>query len=149
MRKFKVVGRAHSAAIFDGEERMTASGNFGGHHLRFLIGTHLEKPQGEGVPRGIFAEIFGEAEQLSGAAELFTNRADVLLGILATGANAFIGHLECEIVFEVSDGVNEREFFQILIPRTPTPAFPARIINKTLLGEFSKAILVRDDQRLL
>jgi len=139
MRTFKVVGRARSSAIFEGEEKVVFRVDFGGHLLHFLVGTHLEKPHGEGVPGGIFVEISGEAEQLIGAAELFTNHADVLLGILAIGSNAFIDHLECELAFEVTEGSSEREFLQVLIPRAPAPAFPARTIKRALAEDFAKS----------
>jgi hypothetical protein len=149
MRKFKVVGRARSSVIFDGEEGVPAVIDFNGHHLHFLIGTHVENANSHGkrVPRGIFVEISGESEHLSGAAELFINHAELLVGILAVGANAFVDNLECELAFEVTEGVTEREFLQILIPPR-TQIFPARKIKGTLASGFTKAILRRNEPRL-
>jgi hypothetical protein len=68
------------------------------------------------VPRGVFVEIHCTAPSTDAAIASSINAASLIKTILSLSANASIGDLEPELVFDVSPDRAEHEFVQRLVP---------------------------------
>lgn len=148
-KKFVVVGKARSSAIFEQGEFIDLNVHFGGRRAAFRIATRFSDLQGTDVPLGIFVETRGEAESLSEAVEFFTNNANSILGIVALSVNVCIDNLEYELAFEATEGVTEREFFQNLLPDVPRPGPATRKTDKSSSENLIKAVISSSYDRRL
>jgi len=89
------------------------------------------------VPRGLWAEITGEAPDLNTAIEVFTGSAQALHPILVLSANAPSEDLLPEIAFNSGPRQREREYFQQFLPEERMLPFRRR----TMPTDVVKAIL--------
>src|SRR6266511_3654768 len=114
-KTFTVVARAASGAYFspDGHFRVRQFPTRASK-VDVLIRTRRAELDGfdRPVPRGLYAEVRGEAESIYEALQEFTTAAQNLMPLLSMSANAPIENLQPELAFESTPGVEEREYFQ-------------------------------------
>jgi hypothetical protein len=124
-----VVAKSPASAIFEPGEHAVM--NFEGAPASFAVkfwtnyGGKFEVP----VPLYFCAEGRGPAESLDDAGKRFANAARAGSTILALIANADLGLLQPELIFDASPERDQHEFLQIVLPEQPLRAVPNRRID--------------------
>ena len=124
-----MVAKSSASAIFEPGEQLVM--NFEGAPGTFSVkfwtnyGGKFEVP----VPLNLCAEGRGPAHSLDDAVERFANAARAGSTILALVANADLGLLQPEVVFDASPERDQHEFLQVIIPEEPLRAVPSRRID--------------------
>lgn len=135
-----VVANSRASAIFEPGEHvaMNFEGPLGTFTVKFWTdyGGDFEVP----VPLKLCAEGRGPAAGLSDAAKRFGNAARAGSGILAFVANADVGLLQPELVFDVSPDQDKHDFLQIVQPERPLQAVPNRRIEVEAVGAVGVAL---------
>ena len=75
------------------------------------------------------AEAKGAADSIKEAGELFANTPRGLNAIIAFAANADIGLLQPELIFDASPDKDQHEYLQCFVADTPISAIPSRRID--------------------
>jgi hypothetical protein len=92
------------------------------------------------VPLHFCAEGRGPAEGLDDAGKRFANAARAGSTILALVANADLGLLEPELIFDASPDRDQHEFLQIVLPEKPLRAIPNRRIEVEAVSAVGAAL---------
>lgn len=152
-KTFTVVARAASGAYF------TPDGYFlvrqfptGTGKVDVLIKTRRAELGGfdRPVPRGLYAEVRGEAESIYEALQEFTTAAQNLLPLLSVSANAPIKNLQPELAFESTPEVEEREFFQQFLLDERLLPYRPRKVNARATKELMLTVVASSEKdRLL
>jgi hypothetical protein len=127
-----MVAKSSASAIFEPGEQLVM--NFQGEPGTFSVtfwteyGGTFEVP----APLKLCAEGRGPALSLEDAVERFTNAARAGSTLFALVANADLGLLQPELVFDASPERDQHEFLQIIIPEQPLRAVPNRRIDVEL-----------------
>jgi hypothetical protein len=150
---FKVVARAASGAYFppDGYFLVRQFPARTGR-LDVLIRTRRAELDGfdRPVPRGLCAEVRGEAQSIYEALQEFTTAAQTLLPLLSVSANAPIKDLQPELAFEITPGVEEREFFQQFLLDERLLPYRPRKVHARATKELMQAVVKNPEKdRLL
>ena len=125
---------------------LTLAGNQLKSHLLRAWFHKMEKQ----VLSGLFFECLGSSTNLRDAVESCTNGANIIADIIALSANAYVEALSCELAYEVTEGLREREFFQHLFPVEPILLPPKRKINVECTYKLIQAISGhKDAERIL
>jgi hypothetical protein len=149
---YVMVARARASAVFYPGDNFSL--NYAPHEgepfsLRFGTTTYdsgFEVP----APKDFWVEAQGRAKNLHHAHELFGGAVLEMSNIIALAANASMGLLEPELVFDVNPETNEHEFLQIFVHDAPLTAVPGRRIDVEIVAALVKAIATHPErQRLL
>ncbi|MBB1092262.1 hypothetical protein HUU61_13280 [Rhodopseudomonas palustris] len=140
-----VVSKSSASAIFEADQQIVM--NFEGEPGTFSVtfwteyGGNYEIP----VPQKLCAEGRGLAHSLEDAAERFANAARVGSDILSLVANADLGALHPELVFDASLDDDAHDFLQIFVPDPPLRAIPNRRTSTTAATAVSSALAAHPD----
>lgn len=143
MHEYVVVMRAPSGVRFRREESvlvMSRIEEWGPITLRFATRYH-DRGVGATLPGDLWVEIRGPAPSLREAARVFATTALYMTPVLAFVANAAVGALDAELIFDSTPGLREREYFQNYIaPESDVPDRRGRLINPRAAMTFIEAI---------
>jgi hypothetical protein len=135
-----VVAKSSASAIFEpgAEVAMNFETRPGTFAVRFWTnyGGKFDIP----VPLHFCAEGRGPAEGLDDAGKRFANAARAGSTILALVANADLGLLEAELIFDASPDRDQHEFLQIVLPEKPLRAIPNRRIEVEAVSAVGAAL---------
>jgi hypothetical protein len=135
-----VVAKSSASAIFEpgAEVAMNFEAGPGTFAVRFWTnyGGKFDIP----VPLHFCAEGRGPAEGLDDAGKRFANAARAGSTILALVANADLGLLEPELIFDASPDRDQHEFLQIVLPEKPLRAIPNRRIEVEAVSAVGAAL---------
>ena len=135
-----VVAKSSASAIFepDAEVTMNFDPGSGAFAVRFWTnyGGKFDLP----VPLHFCAEGRGPSEGLADAGQRFANAARAGSAILALVANADLGLLEPELIFDASPDRDQHEFLQIVLPEKPLRAIPNRRIEVEAVSAVGTAL---------
>lgn len=124
-----MVAKSSASAIFEPGEHfvMNFEGAPGTFSVKFWTnyGGKFEVP----VPLNFCAEGRGPADDLDDASKRFANAARAGSTILELVANADLGLLQPELIFDASPERDQHEFLQIIVPEQPLRAIPNRRID--------------------
>jgi hypothetical protein len=140
-----VVAKSSASAIFELGQQFVM--NFEGAPGTFAVkfwtnyGGKFEIP----VPLNFCAEARGPAEGLEDAGRRFANAARAGSTILALVANADLGLLQPELIFDASPDRDLHEFLQIIIPEPPLRAVPNRRIDVEAVSAVGSALSVHPE----
>jgi hypothetical protein len=151
MNPYTVVMRSRASAIFyPGDEfSINCSMESTACKLTFRT-TYEEKPTFDAsLPVDLWAEARGPAKTLHEAVELFANAALEISTFIALTANAYMGTLEPEIVFDENPETDEHEFFQSLLPHHPVILVPGRRIDVEVLGALVHCLTKHPERKAL
>jgi hypothetical protein len=101
------------------------------------------------APKDFWVEARGPATDLHHAHELFGNAALEVSSIIALAANASMGLLEPELVFDASPETNEHEFLQISVYDAPLTAVPGRRIDVGIVAALVSALAGHQERKRL
>jgi hypothetical protein len=73
--------------------------------------------------------------------EAYLNGAREIAGIIGLAANAYVDDLNVELAFEVTDGVDAREYFQAFLPELPITVVPGRVIDVGIVRSVLGALI--------
>lgn len=99
------------------------------------------------VPAFLMVEVVNQATDLDSAVQDAHARASGLLSLLSVVSNAAVGDISIEVCFEVTDGVQERDFYQhfgdmppreIVDRLAPQDEFEAFLAHVARSGEFAR-----------
>jgi hypothetical protein len=151
MGTYVMVARARASAVFypgDSFSMNYVAQDSGPFSLRFGTTTY-EAGFAVPVPKDLWVEARGPAKDLHHAHELFGNAALEISNIIALTANASMGLLEPELVFDVSPDTNEHEFLQISVPDAPLTVIPGRRIDVEIVNAFVQALGAHSERERL
>ncbi|WP_420134236.1 hypothetical protein [Rhodopseudomonas sp.] len=123
-----VVAKSAASAILEIDEEVVI--NHGPPHpfsIRFW--TNYDSKFDTATPTKFCAEGRGPADNLDDAGQRFVNAARAGSSLLAFIANADIGPLKPELIFDASPDRTEHEYLQIVQPDPPLVAIPNRRID--------------------
>lgn len=141
-RSFVVVLGAESAARFNENEglEIPCSSPLGPLSVR-LRTNYAHEGYESRVPRGLLIEANGTASSIDEAIKLFASKSEFFPPLLALATNAAVKDLTLAMAFEVTPGVNEREFFQNFVQtETGTLPIPSRPVPIDAFSELLEAI---------
>ena len=107
--------------------------------------TYVEKGYDEPVPQNLWIEITGNAPDISQAVAVFMGFAAQISSILAICANASMGELETELVFDINPENEQHEFVQVFVPEWPLSPVPGRRIDTEIIEAIGTALVAHDD----
>lgn len=131
-RTFIAAARSRASAVFREGETLAITYSYDGSPaatIRFQT-RYRELGFPVTVPEDLWADIRGNAESIKEVIEVFVNGARDLTNILAISANAYMGHIEPEVIYESTPNINSRPFFQSFVPQPPITMVPGRLINR-------------------
>lgn len=128
-RLIVMVAKSSASAIFESGEQvvMNFEGEPGAFSVKFW--TNYGGPFQIPVPLNFCAEGRGQAADSDDAVRRFANAARAGSTILALIANADLGLLQPELIFDASPERTEHDYLQIIIPEQPLCAIPNRHID--------------------
>jgi hypothetical protein len=81
--------------------------------------------------------------------EVYINGAREIASIIGLTANAYVGELDPDIAFEVTDGVDEREYFQAFLAERPVTVVPGRVLDIGIIRSLLAALVASSDRARL
>lgn len=128
-RQFRLAARASATAIIADGQAIEVPYVFDGVPIKLTFRTrYLERGHAIRVPGDLWLDAVGAAQDLASAAAIFTNGGRLMASLLSVGANAAVGSLEPEVVYESTPGLVAREHFQRYVPPDDF-AFTSRFMN--------------------
>jgi len=144
MGQYVMVARTRASALFyPGTSYEMNYKPVEGEPFHLTFGTEVP------VPKNFWVEARGPARNLHEAGEQFGNTALLFATMIALTANADMGQLEPELVFDVTPGASEHDFLQSFVPDPPMDAVPGRPIDVELVSAVVAALAGHEDQQRL
>ena len=113
---YRITGRAPASVIFRGGESMSVNYVRDGITGRVVFSTRY-MPAGLSAPLpGDFAVVIEAEADTVGEAVTWVTAGRELASVISLAANAAIAPLKAELVYDITPGKKEREFFQRLEP---------------------------------
>src|SRR3954447_13916249 len=139
-KTFVVVGRVRASVVFPPGEHIQLTARFGDRAAEFIIATRFITQGPHTLEAGLMVQITGNADNIQEAVSFFANKANVLLKILALATNAWVDDIRCELAYEITEGVKQRQYFQVLIPNVSVFGPQPRLINASAVVALIEAI---------
>jgi hypothetical protein len=139
-KRYVVVARARASAVFKQDDFYSLNYKVDNNPpARMIFRTrYVDKKLDHLIPEDLWVQIECSADSIVQAMEAYGNGAREIVGIIGVVANAYMGNVEAHIAFEVTDAVDEREYFQAFLPERPITVVPGRLIDvgavRSLLG---------------
>ncbi|MDH5231122.1 MAG: hypothetical protein OEY38_13740, partial [Gammaproteobacteria bacterium] len=151
LSRYVVVLRSQSAAIFESGFPVLIR-NYPTPFGRVDI-TFYTKYENRGlsveVPRHLLIEVLGEAPSLDAAIHSFKAAASDLVPSVSFSVNAYIEMPGVWLAFDASDGVEERDFFQVQYFDSYGQLESARVANSDVIAQFHSCLFkAHDTERL-
>src|SRR5271166_165060 len=144
MGQYVMVARTRASALFyPGTSYEMNYKPVEGEPFHLTFGTEVP------VPKNFWVEARGPARNLNEAVEQFGNTSLLFATMIALTANADMGQLEPELVFDVTPGTSEHDFLQSFVPDPPIDAVPGRPIDVELVSAVVAALAGHEDQQRL
>ena len=114
MKNYTITGRARSSAAFRLGESLGMDYELAGRTLHLEMHTRRKGTNAEFMG-DLQVTAHAEAESVEEAARLMTRGREMAI-MVSLATNSAIAPLEAELVYEITPGVEEREFFQRFVP---------------------------------
>jgi len=150
MGKYVAVARSRASAVFyPGDSFSLNYKRIDGEPFTLVFRTQYLEGYEVPVPKNLWVEACGPAKDLHDAAEVFVNAALEISAIISFVANASLGLLELELVFDATSDKEEHEFLQSFVADPPVAVVPGRRIDVEAAGAVLKAIAGHPEQARL
>jgi hypothetical protein len=140
MGTYIMVARTRASAVFYPGDSFSVTVSNAGEPFSLLFKTTYLEGFDAPVPKDFWVEARGTAKDVRHAAELFGNAAMQISSLIAITANASMGVLEPELIFDATAGSKEHEFVQTFVADPPLTIVPGRRINIDLLRAVLRAL---------
>lgn len=150
-RSYVVLIRGPSSARFKPNESIVVN-NFPTNSgpANFVFQTRYEERGFDvRVPLGLWVDIRGDAIDVQTAVENFANPARFFALLIGVAANAMVGDLEPEIVYDNTAGIKKRRYFQRFLSAERIPIQSPRVINVDATNAFIRALSKSVEQERL
>jgi hypothetical protein len=139
--QYVAVFRASSAPIIQlgTQLEVHAPRPLGAVILRFRT-RHIDKGFAQRLPGDLWVDARGPAKSVENAVSIFGGTAGSLANLISFSANAAIGELEPQLVFNNTPGLKARDFLQSMIPDEPSIIHVGRKVNSEATLAFIDAL---------
>ncbi|ACA15990.1 hypothetical protein M446_1485 [Methylobacterium sp. 4-46] len=136
---FHISARGAASVLFRRDECLTVNYSLDGTPIVMMFATrYSERGFAAAVPGEMCLDVIGPAPELKEAASGFTNAGRDIANLISFLFNAFVSYIEPEVVYEVTPGVSERDYFQRLLPPDQV-CLCSRFVNVGLATAFIEA----------
>jgi hypothetical protein len=141
-----VLRGASGARLREGESIAIPSDTPNGQVTLTIRTRHADERFRSTVPRGLWIEVVGATEHsLNSAMNAYWTVATKFLPLLAIATNAPVDDLDVHLAFDTTEGENEHEFYQHLIPDETSLPTTGRRVPVDQLQELLAALVASTD----